>query len=144
MTTIVFDVAAFRVSFPEFANATTYPDATLEINWDIATCYISDEDYGYLSTKCRTLALNLMTAHITKLSGLINAGKTPKFVQSSSIDKVSVTVVPPPAGDQFDWWANLTGYGSQLLALLKANIAGGFFVGGRREKSAFRKVGGYF
>lgn len=125
---ITFDVAAFRVSFPAFADVTTYPDATLDGYWTVATCYLSDIDYGYLAGKCRTLALNLMTAHLAALSTLIAGGGTPGLVQSSTIDKISVTLTPPPVKSQFDWWLALTPYGAQLLALLQAKSVGGFYV----------------
>lgn len=144
MTTIVFDVAQFRTAFPEFSDITAFPDATLQMNWDTSTCYISDLDAGILTGNCRRRAINLMTAHVTKISNNTTLGKTTNFKHSASVDKISVSVTPPPASDQYSWWLNTTPYGSQLEALLSSNIAGGLYVGGRREKSAFRKVGGSF
>ena len=144
MATISFDIAAFRVSYPEFADETEYPDATLQAYWDAATCYISDDTYGCLGADCRELALNLMTAHLAKISTLANSGSAGGFVNSATIDKVSVSTTPPPAKDQYSWWLSTTPYGQQLQALLGANIAGGMYVCGRAEKRSFRKVGGYF
>lgn len=144
MATIEFDVDQFREAFPAFADETTYPDATLQMYWDTATCYVSNEDYGCLTGDCRRQAINLMTAHLCTISTMVQSGKTPKFVQSSTIDKVSVSVTPPPNKDQYSWWLSLTPYGAQLQALLGANIAGGLYIGGRPEKAAFRKVGGFF
>ncbi len=144
MATIVFDVVEFRAAFPEFADDTKYPDALLQRHWDNATCYVSDEDYGCLSGACRQQAIDLMTAHLVKIEEGILSGDNSSFVQSATIDKVSVTVVPPPAGSQYAWWLSLTPYGQQLLALLKSKTVGGLYVSGRPEKSAFRKVGGFF
>lgn len=142
--TITFDVSLFRSQFPAFANETSYPDATLQGYWDAGTCYISDQDYGALSGDCRTRALNLMTAHLTALSDKIASGENPSFEQSASIDKVSVTLTPPPIKSQFQWWLSITPYGSQLFALLQVKAVGGFYVGGLPENSAFRKVGGVY
>ena len=144
MTTLTFDVTQFRISFPEFSNPVAYPDATLQMYWDTATCYINDEDYGCLSGKCRQHAINLMTAHIAKISTTVNSGGSTGQIQSSSIDKVSVSLTPPPNKDQFSWWLNTTPYGAQLEALLAITIVGGLYIGGRPELSAFRKVGGIF
>lgn len=144
MAAIDFDVTQFRDAFPAFADENLYPDSTLQMYWDTATCYISNEDYGCLSGDCRRQAINLMTAHLSTISTMIQSGDTPGQVQSASVDKVSVSLTPPPNKDQYDWWLGLTPYGAQLLALLASKIAGGFYIGGRPEKSAFRKVGGNF
>jgi hypothetical protein len=76
MTTIAFDPAAFRVLYPQFANAGTYPDVMLNDWWATATSIVSADDYGCLvltGTK-RVQALNLLTAHIGTLFQRIQAG----------------------------------------------------------------------
>lgn len=128
MSVIVFDVELFRASFPAFANKQQYPDEVIAGYWDVAAMYISTSNYGYLQGDARARALNLMAAHLAKLSDMINAGQTPGLVQGSTIDKISVTLTPPPAPDQFTWWLNLTGYGAQLAALLAIKAVGGFYV----------------
>lgn len=143
MTILVFDVALFREQFPAFANATTFPTPQLQMYWDMATCYISDNaDYGWLQGTCRQLALNFMTAHLTALSVIIAGGQVPGLMQNATIDKVSVSLTPPPIPNQWQWWLNLTPYGQQLLALLEARSVGGDYIGGLPELSSFRKVGG--
>ncbi len=144
MATITFDIDKFRLQFPEFSNVITYPDVMLQMYWDMATCYVSDEDYGCLSGSCRELALNLMTAHLVEIGTGTTSGDAPAFVSSATVDKVSVSTVPPPQRDQYEWWLSLTSYGQQLLALLKAKSVGGCYIGGSPERAAFRKVGGYF
>lgn len=141
---LTFDVAQFRAEFPEFANATTFPDVTLQMYWDNATCYVSDVNCGTLAGECRQLALNLMTAHLTKLSQLILAGQTPGLVQNATVDKVTVGLTPPPLRSEWQWWLMTTPYGMQLLALLQGRSVGGFYVGGLPETSAFRRVGGVY
>ena len=147
MTTVIltFDVTAFRLLFPAFADPTVYPDARLQMYWDMAISYISDvANYGWLQGLDRQLALNLLTAHLAAISDIILAGQVPNLMQTATIDKVSVGLTPPPIPNQWQWWLNQTGYGQQLLALLQAKSVGGFYVGGLPERSAFRKVGGIF
>lgn len=149
---ILFDVAYFRATFPAFA-ATPPTNGTLQGYWDLATVYISDENSGcfMLQGKQRVLALNQMTAHLAQLYAVVASADNPQAAQiamdeRAQIDKVSVSVTPPPNKTQFDWWLGLTPYGQMLLALLQGVTAGGFYVssGGVPERSAFRKAGGIF
>lgn len=144
MTTITFDVGAFREQLPEFSNVSNYPDIMLQMYFEMATCYVSDEDYGCLSGSCRELALTFMTAHLVKIGTDTTSGDDPAFVTSATVDKVAVSTQPPPQKDQYEWWLSLTSYGQQLLALLRAKSVGGCYIGGSVERAAFRKVGGYF
>lgn len=144
MAVIEFDIAAFRAAYPQFANTATFTDATLQGYWDAAICYISDENYGYISGAKRERCLWLMTAHLAALSIIIASGQTPGMVNQATIDKITVTLQPPPIKTQFQWWLGLTPYGQQLLALLQANSVGGMYIGGAPEISAFRKVNGCF
>ena len=140
---ITFDIDQFRAQCPEFSSGCSeLPDATLQGYWDIAICYISDVNYGYLRDDCRARAINYMVAHLAKLSQLIAANQVPGQTQGAGIDKVSVTMTPPPNKTQFQWWLGTTVYGQLLLALLSVKSTGGFYVGGRPELAAFRKVGG--
>lgn len=146
MTIITFDVAAFRLAYPAFANVTTYPTLTLQGYWDAATSYISDQNSGCLMLKggARVLALNLMTAHLAALFTIIAAGETPGVETGATIDKISVQMMPPPVRNQWQFWLSQTPYGAQLLALLQANTAGGMYTGGMGELGAFRRIGGVF
>src|ERR1700685_802222 len=93
---LTFDVTLFRQQFPAFSNATNFPDATLQMYWDLATCYISDVNCGVLNGSCRQKAINLMTAHLTQISVIVRTNPTtsgtPKVVTGSTIDKISVTL----------------------------------------------------
>lgn len=148
---IPFDVTYFRTTFPAFA-ATPPTDATLLGYWDLATVYVNDRDNScwMLEGKQRVLALNQMTAHLAQLYAVVAAADVPAQAQigldeRAQIDKVSVSVTPPPVKTQFDWWLSLTPYGQMLLALLQGVTAGGIYIGlGVPERSAFRKAGGVF
>lgn len=147
MSTITLDPAAFRALFPQFADATKWPDAALSIQFGAATGYVSADTYGDIPVAARTNALYLMTAHLLALGVIIaqnNYSGQVGVVQGAVVDHVQITLTPPPVKSQWQWWLNTTPYGAQLLGLLEAQAAGGFFVGGLPERAAFRKVGGVF
>lgn len=147
MTTITLDPAAFRALFPQFADPVKWPDAALSIQFGAATGYVSADTYGDMPVAVRTNALYLMTAHLLALGVIIaqnNYSGQVGVVQGAVVDHVQITLTPPPVKSQWQWWLNTTPYGAQLLGLLDAQAAGGFYVGGLPERAAFRKVGGVF
>lgn len=144
MSIITFDIAAFRAQFTAFADSSIFSNGLLNTNWDLACCFISPENYGFLNGHCREQAIMLLTAHITQIGVYINSGRNPALLTGATIDKVSVTATPPPASDQLAWWFNLTGYGQQAWALLSMNAVGGAYYGGAPVMSAFRKYNGLF
>jgi len=148
MSTVTFDPTLFRLLYPQFANATTYPDVLLSARFDIATGYVSPDNYGCMSMPVRTQALGLMTAHLMAIGVLIaqnNYQGQVGVVTGATVDGVSITLAAPPTGtSQWRWWLNTTPYGAELLALLDVQAVGGFAVGGLPETAAFRRVGGVF
>lgn len=146
-----YDDAAFRAMFPEFADSTKYPAPMISLYWDLATTFISVSGCpcNMLSGKQLTAALNYMTAHLLTLA-LRQANETnPEdgtggIELSASIDKVSVTMMAPPADNMWRFWLAQTPYGQALLALLAMVSVGGFSVGGLPERTAYRKVFGTF
>lgn len=145
MTQLAFDATIFREQFPAFINPITYPTSVLEMYWGMAGCYVDNNiEAQTLLSDCLRLALNYVVAHMAYLNGLILAGQTPQIISSSTIDKVSVTLEPPPAKDNWNWWLNTTPYGQALLALLQVKAVGGLYVGGLPEGLAFRKYAGIF
>ena len=142
---LTFDYASFIATFPMFSNAVKFPQATLQMYWDMGTSYISDVNYGWLQCQNRQLALNLLTAHLAQLYILINCDhQVPNLMQTATIDKITVGLTPPPIPNQWQWWLNQTGYGQQLLALLQANSVGGFYIGGSPVLDGFRGAYGQF
>ena len=145
MTRLAFDAAIFRQEFDEFADATRYPDATLERYWQQATCFISPVENACLNGNCLRLALNLMTAHICQLADIRSTGKQAGVTTSASIGSVSVSQAPPPFGtSQWSWWLNGSACGAQFNALLEGIAAAGIYIGGSCERVGFRKIGGVF
>lgn len=145
-TAVTYDDATFRATLPFFANVTTYPALLMAQFFANATSYISAYGGRRLNGASLQLALYLMTGHLAALNDFINSnnGAPPAMVIAGTIDKTTVQMKPPPTTDQFQWWLSLTPWGQQLLAMLSVKSAGGFFIGGRPEGNAFRRVYGSF
>jgi hypothetical protein len=135
---LTFNYSQFIALIPAYANSSQYPEANLQAFWNSAINYLSDVgNFGSLQGDSRQYALNLMTAHLVYISNLIAAGTVPYLMQTSTIDKVSVGLTPPPLKNQFQWWLSVSPYGQQLLALLQINSVGGFYIGGSPQRAAF-------
>lgn len=141
MPNIQIDVDSFKTAFPVFSKV---PGPTIELYFGFATDIMTNEPQCGVSTQIQTRWLYLMTAHLLAINLQVLAGNNPGIVTQASIDKISVTMQPPPERNQWQWWLNQTPYGQQLLALLQAQSAGGFYVGGTPERTAFRGFGGRF
>jgi Protein of unknown function (DUF4054) len=144
MSTITFNVGLFVERFPAFSDGVKYPTTTLDMYWLTASFFISPEDYGYLSGAVREQALFLMTAHIAQLATQNAEQDTIGILTGATIDKVTVSLQPPPVKSQLEYWLNLTPYGVQLWALLNTLAVGGFYIGGQPNYSAYRKANGGF
>lgn len=132
MATIFFNDQNFRALFPPYSSTSAFPSSVLQLYWDTATAYINDRlnCSGGLKPAQQTLALNLMTAHLTYLTQLSNSGQAGGITTAATVDKVSVTLQPPPEVNQWQWWLNQSPYGQELLALLQIAAVGGLYIGG--------------
>lgn len=125
---LTFDYDAFIAQVPQYA---TIPEDTLQLYWNGAINYVSDiGNFGAVQGTTRQYALNWMTAHLIWISNVATANRVPGLVVGATVDKVNVTLAPPPLPNQWQWWLNLSPYGQQLLALLNAQSAGGFYAPG--------------
>jgi hypothetical protein len=135
----------FRTAFPEFADPAVWPESVLRRMNGTALVHIPAKPGKRLHGAARELAIAYMTAHLLKLEHAAVTGSTAGLVAGATVDKVSISLTPPPAATQQAWWYALTPYGSALRALLKSKAAGGLYVGGLPpERDAFRKAGGVF
>lgn len=144
---VTLDLTAFRLMFPAFSDTVKFPDAYIQIQFDAATGYISPVVWGTMTESARTTALYYQTAHLLQLNVIIGqqGNGTPGIVTGSKVGDVQVTLASPPYGTSpWRYWLMLTPYGTQLLALLGMQAAGGWYIGGLPERSAFRKVGGCY
>lgn len=151
---LVFNYPAY-IANPQFAlysDPTDYPEVTLQAYWDNATNYISRVgNYGNIQGHQREYAIQLMMSHLIYITNLANTGNgsgggsgggssggVPGQLQSATIDKVSITVTPPPSQNQFQWWLGLSPFGQQLLAMLQIHSVGGEYFGGSSVRAGFR------
>ncbi len=144
MTTVLFNEDLFRKTAPAYACCKVYPDDFLQTYWDLATNYITNNSatacYEGMTLGQQVTALNLMAAHLLALTLQTTSGQGAGLVTGATIDKVSVTLTPPPEMNQWQWWLNQTPYGQQLLSLLQVAAAGGrFFTAGGPVVGAFRR-----
>jgi len=140
---IVLDITSFRVNFPAYSVEADYPDVRLNAQYAIGKCYIDDSDCT-LPEECREYALQLMLAHLLHIQDSIASGRPTQIVTSATEGSVSVSLAEPPNTDTFTYWFSTTTYGLQLIAMLDAQSAGGFYVGGSEERRGFRKINGGF
>lgn len=126
---IVVSVSDVRAVFPEFSDATAYPDAIIGAAITAAGNYVSTVNYGELSFDCRAYLIELMAAHLvtvmtdsgnnTGTAGAAASGGVSGAVQSAHIGDVSVSVAIPQGMNELNTWLWQTPYGQQYLALLK-------------------------
>ena len=136
----VLEAELFKKQFIEF---TDVPVEVLQIYWDMAGNYIYAWDNCLICCDKLHLALSLMTAHLLKLNYGDGDGQPAAGVVTSATEgSVSGGFQPPQTNTMWEWFLCQTPYGQQLLMLLKMARIGGFYVGGRPETQAIRKVGG--
>lgn len=131
MNSIQYNEARFRELFPAFANSTIYPNTVLSLYWSLATNFISKWPQcsgGMRFKDQQPYAINLMAAHLLQLGTQAAAGQAGGVVTASSVGSVSVSLMAPPANNQWQFWLNQTPYGATLLALLEAISVGGYYV----------------
>lgn len=78
MPAVIFDPAAFKARYPEFA---AVADATLTACFNEAGLYLSNADNSPVQNITRRATLfNMLTAHVAYLGGLLSADGMPRPV----------------------------------------------------------------
>ena len=78
MTAVVFDPAAFKARYPEFA---AVANATLAACFTEAGLYLSNADNSPVrSLTRRAILLNMLTAHVAYIGGILSADGMPRPV----------------------------------------------------------------
>lgn len=143
MPTIYYNDANFRALFPAYASPTLYMTSAIQLWWNSSTAYLSDKycgpRWGALTLAQQTLALNYMTAHLLYINSQAGMNQDTGLITAASIDKISVSIQPPPELNQWQWWLNQSPYGKQLLALLQIATVGGRFFNPVPTFTAFRR-----
>lgn len=136
---MIFTQDEFKTMFPEFSNVS---EAYLELMSEQAECFVNK-----CQCKCGKLILMLMTAHLLFIFKNTEEDSLNGVITNATIDKVSVALKTLDTQDSWVFWLNQSTYGQTLLALIKFNTAGGYYMTGRSgvsERSAFRGAGGVF
>lgn len=113
MPAVVFDPAAFKARYPEFA---AVADPTLAACFDEAGLYLSNSDNSPVQNLTRRATLlNMLTAHVAYIGGLLSADGMPRpvgRVSQASEGSVSATFegVPPTPGSGA--WFRQSQYGA--------------------------------
>lgn len=123
------DAATFRTDFPEFADATAYPDAAVNFQINLATLRMPEDRWQDLLP----YGIELFTAHYLAVARkniqTASAGGVPGggmgVVNSKTVDKVSVSYDTALASLEGGGHWNLTSYGVQYLQLARMIGAGG-------------------
>lgn len=112
MPAVIFDPAAFKSYYPEFAGVS---DAALQFRFDKAGLYLSNANNSPVqNVQRRTLLFYLLVAHIAKLDGLLEAtpGALPVGrITNASEGSVSVALGFVEPGT--DAWYTQTQYGAE-------------------------------
>lgn len=123
--------AGFVSMFPEFADQSVYPAATVNSFIVQAKCYITPNNVGMMVGESRELAIYLMVAHLLTLNSYILSGNTSGvIITNSSIGDVSVSGTPPASRDMLEQWYGYTIYGVRLKALLDSFVGMGMYLQG--------------
>ncbi len=139
---LTYNDELFRQQVPAYSSFTQYPETVLQMWWDFAINYISNVgNFGTLQGSARQYAINWMMAHLITRANQTAVGQTPFVLSASSIDKVSITAVPPPLKNQWQQWMQTTVYGQNLWALLQTTSVGGYYIGGYPTLGSFRPYG---
>ncbi len=139
---LMYNDELFRLQVPAFSSLTQYPETVLQMWWDFAINYVSNVgNFGRLQGSARQYAINWMMAHLIAQGNQTAAGQTPFVLSASTIDKVTITAVPPPLKNQWQQWMQTTVYGQSLWALLQVSSVGGYYIGGYPTIAAFRPYG---
>ena len=113
MPAVVFDPAAFKARYPEFA---AVANPTLAACFDEAGLYLSNTDNSPVQNLTRRATLlNMLTAHVAYIGGLLSADGMPRpvgRVSQASEGSVSAAFegVPPTPGSGA--WFQQSQYGS--------------------------------
>lgn len=113
MPAVVFDPAAFKARYPKFA---AVADPTLAACFDEAGLYLSNADNSPVQNLIRRATLlNMLTAHVAYIGGLLSADGMPRpvgRVSQASEGSVSAAFegVPPTPGSGA--WFQQSQYGA--------------------------------
>lgn len=112
MSAVPFDLAAFRVRYPEFASVS---DPLLAAYFEEAQIYLNNTGTSPVTRETlRSLLLNMLVAHLAALNSGVNGQGAPSTVgrmSSATEGSVSVTFDVGASASQAEAWFAQTKYG---------------------------------
>ena len=112
MPAVVFDPAAFKARYPEFA---AVADATLAACFTEAGLYLSNADNSPVQKlPRRALLLNMLTAHVAYIGGLLSADGTQRDAPSADALLPEVLGIDVPSARLPRWVQGAPEAGAQI------------------------------
>lgn len=127
------DAATFRTDFPEFADTTAYPDATVNFWLGVGvlrlnpTRWVDLLDFGLELFTAHQLVIAKQNTDAAVFGGV--PGTNTGAVSAESVDKVSVAYDVNIASEADAGYWNLSTYGTQFINLARMAGMGGIEVG---------------
>jgi hypothetical protein len=122
------DIAAFRAGFPEFSDATAYPDAQLTFWATLAEAQLVDTIWTTLKPTGVMLyvAHEIVIARQNVKSAAVGGspGQSGGIVNSKTVGAVNAAYDTVSQSEKDAGWWNRTTYGMQLFRLMKIFGAG--------------------
>jgi hypothetical protein len=116
MAAVAFDPAAFKARYPEFAAVSSVALAACFVE---AGLYLANADKPVRNEARRSMLLNMLTAHIAYLGGMLSADGMPRPVgrlSQASEGSVSASFDGPPATPGSGAWFQQSAYGASFWA----------------------------
>lgn len=123
------DITTFRQSFPEFSDATRYPDSLVTFWLGVVTRMLNPDRWADLLDIGLSLALAHHLVLAVRDQSSAQAGKVPGTVlgmqTSKSVDTVSVSYDVSAVTNEGGGFWNMTSYGVRFLGMARLFGAGG-------------------
>lgn len=123
------DITTFRQSFPEFSDATRYPDSLVTFWLGVVTRMLNPDRWADLLDIGLSLALAHHLVLAVRDQNTAQAGKVPGTVlgmqTSKSVDTVSVSYDVGAVTNEGGGFWNMTSYGVRFLGMARLFGAGG-------------------
>ena len=121
--------AQFAIDFPEFANATTFPPASIDFWLNVASLTLNAQAWGALLDMGTELFVAHHMAIAARDQAAVSTGGMPGTqtgpTASKAVDKVSVSYDTASAAVNDAGFWNLTSYGTRFLFYSRMVGAGG-------------------
>lgn len=125
---MAFDVAEFRLAFPEFADESVYPDSAITFWAELAEGLCAERIFKSLYKKalflCVAHFITLAAQNVAGASGGGSAGSAGRVVASKAVGAVSISYDNANGTETNAGQWNATSYGRQYYALARLFGAG--------------------